>query len=523
MINNQHSESDDDWDDHSSDNDHGSSSEDEESSSNDDWSNDDDETPSSEEDLFEPLFSFGGMRRRRPSGQQQQEEKEENSTTGSPRQARRQAYTTSRRNQQPLTWGQIYRRHYLPLCGIISTYAVVISFIVWLTLTLYNMEFDLETLSYFQKYSGGDARRFGGQRSPFTWPTGGGGEVVEKLPKGCVRPGWHSFNFPNCNEIHEVDLQHVIRQAFLEKLRYLEHESDKPYSKTGYLASGLWRSVWALHPRSNPKVEEPLAVLKVMKKRHEFDTRNLERHRRDALVMERLTASPYVVNMYAYCANSVLTEYIGSQLDDFVPKHSPSDTTTRASSSIITNSTERVRMFLEVAKSLQALHSIEGGPIVHADVQPQQFMVQPSGHLKINDFNRCRFVARYAVSGKQCPFQIPTAPGKARAPEEYDFQKLDEKIDIFALANVYYELLTGDDPWKGVRQRDVKQRVADGIKPVVPEEFLRPGTLEAVLSELILQSYEVDPKNRPSADELVVVLEGLLLNATASNGSDSLP
>ena len=50
------------------------------------------------------------------------------------------------------------------------------------------------------------------------------------------------------------------------------------------------------------------AVLKVMKSEHQFDNRNFERHRRDALVMERLSSSHHLVSIYGYCANSVLTQ-----------------------------------------------------------------------------------------------------------------------------------------------------------------------------------------------------------------------
>ena len=50
------------------------------------------------------------------------------------------------------------------------------------------------------------------------------------------------------------------------------------------------------------------AVLKVMKSEHQFDNHNFERHRRDALVMERLSSSHHLVSIYGYCANSVLTQ-----------------------------------------------------------------------------------------------------------------------------------------------------------------------------------------------------------------------
>jgi hypothetical protein len=42
-----------------------------------------------------------------------------------------------------------------------------------------------------------------------------------------------------------------------------------------------------------------------MKGEHDWDHRNLERHRRDALTMERLTSSPYIISIYGHCGNTV--------------------------------------------------------------------------------------------------------------------------------------------------------------------------------------------------------------------------
>jgi len=35
-----------------------------------------------------------------------------------------------------------------------------------------------------------------------------------------------------------------------------------------------------------------------------------------------------------------------------------------------------------------------------------------------------------------CPIYIPTAPGSARAPEEYDMAPLSEKLDIYSAGNI---------------------------------------------------------------------------------------
>jgi hypothetical protein len=49
-------------------------------------------------------------------------------------------------------------------------------------------------------------------------------------------------------------------------------------------------------------------VLKTLRFEHEFDLRNWDRHRRDAIAMERLTSSRFVLDIYTSCGNSGPTE-----------------------------------------------------------------------------------------------------------------------------------------------------------------------------------------------------------------------
>jgi hypothetical protein len=43
----------------------------------------------------------------------------------------------------------------------------------------------------------------------------------------------------------------------------------------------------------------------------------------------------------------------------------------------------RLQLFLDVARGLQAMHDIKGGPIVHADLQAKQFLINANGVVKI--------------------------------------------------------------------------------------------------------------------------------------------
>lgn len=79
---------------------------------------------------------------------------------------------------------------------------------------------------------------------------------------------------------------------------------------------------------------------------------------------------------------------------------------------------EVIRMALEAGRGLQAMHEMPGGPVVHADLQPRQLLMDENRVVKINDLNRCRFMGRDA-DGEPCPFKISKGNGVWRAPEEY--------------------------------------------------------------------------------------------------------
>jgi len=215
----------------------------------------------------------------------------------------------------------------------------------------------------------------------------------EGLAPGCVRDEWQELNLPNCNDMHETDLY----QVFARRVR----------DDGGYVGSGYWRDVWLVDPRfetshsqaangdqEQEHVQKYGAVLKMMKAEHKVEMRNFERHRRDGLAMERLTSSPNIVDIYAYCGNSVLTEYVGNDLHQVLYHADDEDQSPGGISTpkiaLPSTGKEKLQMALEVIKGVAALHQVTGGPIVHADIADKQFLIDERGHVKLNDFNRCR-------------------------------------------------------------------------------------------------------------------------------------
>jgi hypothetical protein len=124
-----------------------------------------------------------------------------------------------------------------------------------------------------------------------------------------------------------------------------------------------------------------------------------------------------------------------------------------------------------------------------------------------SDFNRCRFMA--SNTGVPCKFRIPSAPGKYRSPEEYSDTWLDEKLDIYATASVFYGIMTGEKAWLDLSTGDTKIFVKKGVKPKIGDELRMPGSIDAALTNLTELAYTKNPEERISAAQLVAALEEL--------------
>jgi serine/threonine protein kinase len=334
---------------------------------------------------------------------------------------------------------------------------------------------------------------------------------VEDLPPICHFQKWQLTSYPNCNEIHEIDLADIVRTKSISmnkkrrlKIMYSLFQHNTTEIEVGYVDSGLWRSVWKVDPRQESQEWNQVpAVLKMMKGTHDVDHRNMERHRREALVMEKLTSSPHIVSMYAHCGNSILTEYIPVDLNVVINWKNDHGFPTRSTPE------GRLKLALGVAKGIEALHNIEGGPVIHADVSSTQFMVDRKGNIKLNDFNRCRFLPYNNVTGEVCDVRIPTAPGTSRSPEEYEFKALNEKVDIYSVGNVIYEILTGEEPWAKEKPLVAQENVKAGEIPAIDEDIILLNSTDAGLVRLMELSMKLNVTERINASDLVHQLEQL--------------
>jgi serine/threonine protein kinase len=123
------------------------------------------------------------------------------------------------------------------------------------------------------------------------------------------------------------------------------------------------------------------------------DYRDMYKTHRDAIVMERLTHSPRIVDIYGHCSMTIISEPMPSDVSsDIIPgdggaKQADLDKLDNVYPQNNLTATQKLEMSLEMAEGLADIHGFEGGVIFHGDIRLDQWLWSRDGRLVLNDFN----------------------------------------------------------------------------------------------------------------------------------------
>jgi len=138
---------------------------------------------------------------------------------------------------------------------------------------------------------------------------------------------------------------------------------------------------------------------------------------------------------------------------------------------------------------LSGLAAAHRAGIVHRDVKPENVLLAEDGRIKIGDFGLARATTANTATGAQLLGTIAYL-----APELVTRGMADARSDIYSLGIMLYEMLVGEQPYKGEQPMQIAfQHATDSVpRPSVKN----PGVPEQ-LDELVLWATEKTPDDRP--------------------------
>jgi tRNA A-37 threonylcarbamoyl transferase component Bud32/dienelactone hydrolase len=132
---------------------------------------------------------------------------------------------------------------------------------------------------------------------------------------------------------------------------------------------------------------------------------------------------------------------------------------------------EAIDIAIQIAQGLAKAHSKE---IVHRDIKPANVLITEDGQVKIVDFGLAK------LAGKTMLTREGTTLGTVAymSPEQTRGTEVDHRTDIWSLGVVFYEMLTGDRPFKGGYEQAVMYSIMNEdpepvkkLNPAVPPEL----------------------------------------------------
>ena len=157
---------------------------------------------------------------------------------------------------------------------------------------------------------------------------------------------------------------------------------------------------------------------------------------------------------------------------------------------------EEVRPILgQLAEALRYVHSRN---LVHHDVKPANVMLSRSGTVKLMDFGIARMQPTSLDETVTAHGTYAGTPGYM-APEQFSGSATDARVDVYGLACIAYELLSGRRLFSSDNLFDLVQEKLSFSLP--PADQIGHG-IDEELREFLHQGLQRDRKKRPMLDQV---------------------
>eukprot|EP00826_Nyctotherus_ovalis_P030096 TRINITY_DN2390_c0_g1_i5.p1 TRINITY_DN2390_c0_g1~~TRINITY_DN2390_c0_g1_i5.p1 ORF type:complete len:426 (+),score=126.50 TRINITY_DN2390_c0_g1_i5:111-1388(+) len=138
----------------------------------------------------------------------------------------------------------------------------------------------------------------------------------------------------------------------------------------------------------------------------------------------------------------------------------------------------------EVISAVEYLHSTNP-PIIHRDIKPENILLDLKERAKLCDFGWSNFFNPNTKRMTYC------GTPDYLAPEMIKKEGHDQRIDLWNLGVLLFELLTGRPPFQGTNQKELFDNITR-LKILYPKDFPK------MAKDLVAKLLKVNPKDRIS-------------------------
>ena len=226
------------------------------------------------------------------------------------------------------------------------------------------------------------------------------------------------------------------------------------------------------------KLTQAQYAIKAIDKRNNANYRERIYFRREIEIMYRIH-HPNVVKLFGHFEDNTycyfIMEYIeGGNIYSYIPKNGVRMISTQQVASIIK----------DVISATYFLHHMNP-PIIHRDIKPENVLLNSGMKAKLTDFGWSNYMdggyKRTTVCGT--PIYL--------APEMITNTGHDEKVDIWCIGVLLFELMTGVQPWSGNDIQTVKHNI-------MRLKINWPKNMDRTAADLISKILRYNPEERIS-------------------------
>ena len=243
-------------------------------------------------------------------------------------------------------------------------------------------------------------------------------------------------------------------------------------------AGGMGEVFLAHDSKLNRKV-----ALKILPAEFVLDAERVKRFEREAKAVSALN-HPNIVTIYDFGQmdgiNFIVTEHIEGKTVRELIKENPSLKDTLSI----------------VSQTCEALAAAHSSGIIHRDIKPENIMVRPDGYVKVLDFG----LAKLNPQADSIHVSLTNYTQKGMiigtlaymSPEQVSDDHVDHRTDLWSLGVVFYEMLTGKNPFKGENRQATLNAILN-LNPPPVSEFVPslPVELDRILEKALEKDADV--------------------------------